>query len=132
MSNDKREKLHHDIFMMYDAASETIGSHTHNATVKIEELKKALTSGDVHQASDFDSEIEYLIAKGYFKRYAVKFIIATPDGIDKILGETSYSKSNLSEKQIKWFERWWVQWLFFPVIAGLIIAYLIYCFGWNR
>ena len=130
MLNDKREKLHHDIFMMYDAVSETTGSHTHNARVKIEELKKALTGGDVHNVSDFDTEIEYLISTGYFKRYAVNCIIATSEGIDKILGETTYSKSYLSKKEIKWYEQWWVKWVL-SVLGGLVVAYLIYYFGWN-
>ncbi len=130
MLNNKREKLHRDVFMMYDAKSESIGNHTHDAVVKIDELRRALTGGDVYSKSEFNTEINYLIERKYFRRYANNHVIATADGIDKILGETSYSRTGISSKKKNWYDYWWVKYLILPMVAIILGTFIIYLILW--
>ena len=91
MLNEKRKKLHGDIFRMYAAACEVLGNKTYDAPIEIEFLKEKLTGGGVHTTDAFDIEINYLIKKGLFRKYANNRVIATTEGIDEILGKTAFS-----------------------------------------
>lgn len=129
MLNEKREKLHKDIFRMYAAACESLGNRTYDAPIEVGLLKQTLTGGDAHTTEAFDIEISYLIKKGLFQKYVNNRVIATTEGIDEILGKTAFSGKTIN-KVLPWYDLWWVKYITFPIITLIVGTFILYLLGY--
>lgn len=74
---------------MYSAVIDSEVNKARNAPVEIAVLKRALTSEGPYSGIDFETEIDYLIEAGYFKRYGIIHVIPTVSGMNKIWGVTT-------------------------------------------